>query len=525
MGGSLIRSWRVHQQRVVLGAAGLAVGACCVLPLLALLGETGGAAGQAFEMWSSPRPWLLLSRSIGLAAAVTALALAIGVPLGVLLGRADVVGRRAVGLLHATPLFLPPFLLALGWFQVFGRRGAFGSDATSAVLFSGPGVILVLTLAFTPVISSLVALALQGVDPSLEEAGRLVAGPLRVVVGIVLPAVAPAIVLGAIVVFSLAFSELGVPMFLRVETFPTAVFARLGGIDYQPEEALALVLPLAPLALLLLAVERRLVGRRSFAVLRLRSDQRETLRLGRWRWPATAGAWLLALAASAPLAALLGRAAVGGGLAQVGSWLGRSPVNGLAAGVVAATLITGIGIVVGHAVARDLPGSGILDSIVVLAFLTPAAVLGIGVIEAWNRPSLRVLYGGLGILVIGYAGRYLVIGTRAMAAIVAQGAVHLEEAAASAGAGFIRRLVRLVVPLHARGILFVWLLVLVFCLRDLETAVLFYPPGGEPTTVRIFTLEANGPEPVVAALACVHVAVTAVLIMVGAWLGRRAGMA
>jgi iron(III) transport system permease protein len=503
----------------------VAVVACCVLPLLALLGAAAGSAGEAFEMWSRPRPWLLLSRSMSLAAAVTALALAMGVPLGVLLGRTDVVGRRAVGLLHAAPVFLPPFLLALGWFHVLGRRGALGSGTTSAALFSSAGVVLVLTLAFTPVISSLVALALQGVDPSLEEAGRLAAGPLRVVVGILLPAVAPAIVLGAIVVFSLAFSELGVPMFLRVETFPTAVFARLGGIDYQPREALALVLPLAPLALLLLVVERRLVGRRSFAVLRLRTAQRETLRLGPWRWPATAGAWLLALAACAPLAALLGRAAIGGGLAQVSSWLGNSPVNGLAAGAAAATVITSIGIVVGHAVARDLAGSRILDAIVVLAFLTPAAVLGIGIIQAWNRPSLRFLYGGLGILVIGYAGRYLVIGTRALAAIVAQSGVHLEEAAASAGAGFLRRLVRLVVPLHARGILFVWVLVLVFCLRDLETAVLFYPPGGEPTTVRIFTLEANGPEPVVAALACVHIAVTAVLVMAGAWLSRRVGMA
>ncbi|HET8647386.1 MAG TPA: hypothetical protein VFO85_17950, partial [Vicinamibacteria bacterium] len=160
-----------------------------------------------------------------------------------------------------------------------------------------------------------------------------------------------------------------------------------------------------------------------------------------------------------------------------------------------------------------------------LAFLTPAAVLGVGIIETWNRPGTRFLYGGPGILVIGYAARYLVIGARALAAVIAQSAVHLEEAAASAGAGFIRRLVQLMVPLHARGILFVWVLVLVFCLRDLETAVLFYPPGGEPTTVRIFTLEANGPEPVVAALACVHVAVTAVLVMAGAWLGRRAGAA
>jgi iron(III) transport system permease protein len=62
---------------------------------------------------------------------------------------------------------------------------------------------------------------------------------------------------------------------------------------------------------------------------------------------------------------------------------------------------------------------------------------------------------------------------------------------------------------------------LVFCLRDLETAVLFYPPGGEPLTVRIFTLEANGPVPVVAGLGVIHAAVTGAVLALGAALLLR----
>jgi iron(III) transport system permease protein len=71
---------------------------------------------------------------------------------------------------------------------------------------------------------------------------------------------------------------------------------------------------------------------------------------------------------------------------------------------------------------------------------------------------------------------------------------------------------RIVLPVHWRGVVFAWLLALVFCLRDLDTAVLFYPPGREPLTVRIFTLEANGPPGVVAGLAVLHVAVTVVIV-------------
>jgi iron(III) transport system permease protein len=119
----------------------------------------------------------------------------------------------------------------------------------------------------------------------------------------------------------------------------------------------------------------------------------------------------------------------------------------------------------------------------------------------------------------------MVIGVRTLAVVVSQSAPQLEEAAAVSGAGFLRRLTRIVAPMHARGLAFAWLLALVFCLRDLETAVMYYPPAGEPTTVRIFTLEANGPEAVVAALASAHVAITAAVLVLGAWLASRGGRA
>jgi ABC-type Fe3+ transport system permease subunit len=79
--------------------------------------------------------------------------------------------------------------------------------ATSSALFSAAGAVLILALAFTPVVTALVALGLQSLDPSLEEAARLAAQPLRVVTLILLPAAAPAWLLSAIVVFTLAFAR------------------------------------------------------------------------------------------------------------------------------------------------------------------------------------------------------------------------------------------------------------------------------------------------------------------------------
>jgi iron(III) transport system permease protein len=165
-----------------------------------------------------------------------------------------------------------------------------------------------------------------------------------------------------------------------------------------------------------------------------------------------------------------------------------------------------------------------LDGLAVLAFVLPSSILGVGLVGAWNRPATAWLYASCGILVIGFVARYAAVATRTFASALAQVPATLEEAARSVGAGYLRRL-WLVAGCARRGLLGTFVLALVFALRDLETAVLFYPPGGEPLTVRIFTLEANGPPAVVSALAVLHVALTFAIAGVAGLALRHRAMA
>jgi len=515
---------RRREEPLLLFAAGVVLAALALLPLVFLGGELakGDALRHAARALSAPRTWGLFLSSLGVASTVTILSLAIGLPLGALLGRSDVPLRRVALWLHAFPLFVPPFLLALGWFHLLGRGGLAASGIGARILFSTPGAVLVLALALTPIVTSLVAVGLQAVDPSLEEAALLVARPRRTVARILLPLIRPAIALAALVVFSLAFSELGVPMFLRVAVYPEMVFSRLGGVDYAPGEAFALALPLFAVAVGMLAFERRAAGRRSLAVLGLRSREVPDLRLGRWRPTAIVLAAAAALLPLAPIAALAIGAARGRGFAELPRWIGSSAWNSLFDALVTGTLVLALAIVIGHAAARRRRGAAGLDALAVLAFVTPASVLGVGLIATWNRPSFQAVYGTSAIVVLALAARYGAVGIRTAAVSFSQGSEHDEEAAAIAGARFLRRLGLILVPIHARGLAAAWLLAVVFCLRDLETAVLLYPAGQEPLTVRIFTLEANGPEAVVAALSCIQVAMTAVVLALGsALLFRR----
>jgi iron(III) transport system permease protein len=526
VGGTLklaqaIRRWRRHEGHVAFGAAVLILALAAALPLFQLLIELGGVAGEASRLLLRARPWQLLGYSVALSTAVTVTALFVGIPLGVLLARTDVPGRRWVWALHAFPMTLPPFLLALGWFRVFGRQGALGGEATSGLLFGPVGVVMVLALGFTPLVTSLVAVALMGVDASQEEAGRVMARPMRVVTRILLPAVKPAIALAAVLVFTLTLSELGVPMFLRVEVFPAAVFARLGTVDYAPGEALALVLPLIPVVIGLMLLERRLVGGRSFAVLGMRAGLREPLSLGPWKIPLSVASWVVAAWGLAPLAALAAQAVRGTSARELAAWARSAPLNSLLTSAAAATIMTVLGIVLGHALARHRRFAGLVDRVAVQAFVTPAAVLGVGLIALWNRPATGALYGSAAILVIGFVGRYAAVAVRACAVAISQVPATFEEAAAASGATYAKRMVRIVIPTARRGIAFAWLAAFVFCVRDLESSILYYPPGGEPLTVRIFTLEANGPDAVVAGLACLQVALTALAVGAGVLVFRK----
>ena len=237
------------QESLLLWAPSVILAFAVLIPLATLAVElTSGeeAMTGVTTVLLAPDVWRLLAGSVALATAVTIFASVLGVPLGVLLGRTDVGGRGWLLAVHAFPIFVPPFLVALGWFHIVGANGYLGTPFTARLFFGPVGVVAVLGLTFAPIMTSLTALALQNVDPSLEDAGRVVAGPLRVIVRILLPTAWPAVALGQLLVFALALSELGVPMFLRVRTYPASVFARLGGLDYVPGAAAAPTLPPLP---------------------------------------------------------------------------------------------------------------------------------------------------------------------------------------------------------------------------------------------------------------------------------------
>lgn len=508
------------QEPLTLGLAAAGLALLVAPPLVAVIGEIASSTSGALLALAEPRLPGLLVNSLALALVVTSIAVMAGVPLGLLLALARPRFGASLLFLHSLPLFLPPFLTALALAHVFGRSGWIGSETTSAWLFGPAGAVVVLALCFTPVVTNLAWLGVRNMDPALLEAARTAAGPWRAAREIVLPQAAPAVALAAIVVFALTLVEIAVPMFLRVDVYASAVFARLGGFDFAPGEAAALTAPLVLVAVLLWALERKSRAHRVIALPRTASSL-GTAAFSRQLPTARLAGFLAAGLGALPILVLADVAFRGATLAELSDWADAAPrVSLMLAGATATVVLALAGVLA--TCTRDRPRLGAwIDGAAWLAFLMPPAVFAIGTMAVWNRPTTQWLYGSPAILVLVLAARYAALGHRTVVAGVRSLAPSYGEAARASGASYWRTLLRVHWPLLAPSLAGAWLLVFAFCLRDIEAAALLYPPGGEPLTVRLFTLDANGPPAVVAGLAVIQALLTVVPLALAALIWRR----
>jgi iron(III) transport system permease protein len=497
------------------------------MPLACLVIVALGDVGTLGRILVSARTAMLLWNTVVLGTVVAVLAGLAGTALGVLLGRTDLPGRRLLLALLTFPLFLPPYSLALGWFTVLGRQGllagALGSAAgvrSSDLLFGLGGAILVLTTAYTPIVLHVVMIALRGVDPASEEAARLRFPWRRVVSGIDLPLVAPAIADGIVLVFVLVVGEFAVPAYLRYPVFSGAVFTQFAAFLDIPA-AVVTSLPLAMLVLVGVAViERSRLGDHVPFLGRTRTTP-SVIPLGAWRIGVGLAAWVLALlTVVTPLAGLAREA---GGLASYasalrGAWPSIAGSVWMAAS--AATLMLAAGSLLAYLIARGARLQRTWDTALLLLFATPGTVLGVALILFWNRRGFSWVYGSAAIIVVGYVAHYTPVVVRVVG-IGLQGLSRgVEDAARLAGVSWTGALRHVLAPLLWAPLVGAWCLAFIFCLRDLDLVMTIHPAGVETLPIRVYTLMANSPGPVTAALTLVMV-----LLTLGAVLGAVGGLA
>lgn len=471
--------------------------------------------------------WEPLRRSLWLGGTVAASSAVIGTGLAWLTIRTDLPGRRVWRVLAPLPLVFPSFVGATALIAAFAS-GGLAEELLSPIGISDlpdmngfRGAWLVLTLFTYPYVYLPVAARMASLAPSLEESARMLGrSPWQVFRTVVLPQISGAIWAGALLVFLYAISDWGAVNLLRYDTLTRDIYAdRL----FDQPRAMGLSLVLGVVALVVVVAERSL-DRRRRRVETVRSRDPLLVPLGRWK--------LIGLAVTV---VFLGNALVGP-LAVFGFWAWRgvradSEVIGLRtdfgdlvepafntaqAGLVTAAVAIAVVLPVAWLTARYRSRvGGAANTMVVAGFALPGVVIALSVVSwAVDAPIVENWYRTFPLLVFAYVLHFGAQATRA--AHVAVGAVppRLGDAAATLGAGRIRRLFTIDLPLMAPGLLAGAGLVMLSTMKELPATKILSPPGFETLATEIWSAGESGALSQGALASLALVAVSAVLTWV-----------
>ncbi len=237
-------------------------GAFVVLPLLSML--TRIEWGRFGALVTSPSSVAALGLSLRTSLLSTALCVLFGVPMAVVLARAQFRGQALARALVLLPLVLPPVVGGIALLYTFGRRGLLGHTFEVLgvhVAFTTTAVVLAQTFVALPFLVVSLEGALRTGGTRYEDvAATLGARPTTVFLRVTLPLVLPGLASGAVLAFARSLGEFGATITFAgslqgvTRTLPLEIYLQR---ETDPQAAVALSLVLVVVATVVVTLTRR----------------------------------------------------------------------------------------------------------------------------------------------------------------------------------------------------------------------------------------------------------------------------
>ena len=452
--------------------------------------------------------WGALCNTLIAAAATMVLGTVLAFPLAWLVGRTNMYGKKFFRSLFVLTYMVPPYLGAMAWTRLLNQnagtinvflRGLLNIDARTGPLniYTIAGMIWVLTTFYYPYAFITISRAMEKMDPSLEEAARISgASPLKTVATITLPMMTPSLIAGALLVFVCAASCYGIPSIVgapgKVHTVTTRIVEYMGLGQAGINDATGLAVFLMIMAIIILYISDVVVARKQYITVSGKSTRPNIVDLGRWRGLTTALVSLFSIIVIVipfiTIATTSVKKNLGKGLFEANNFttmhwtkiFGRddiieSLINSITFAAAAAT----IGIIISFTMAYLLQrtrvkGRKIPDFLITLGSGTPSVVIALGLIMTMNGKFGINLYNTAAIMIIAYLIKYLMMGMRTVVSAMSQIHVSLEESSQASGAGWLRTMFKVTVPLIFPSIAAGWFLIFIPCFYELSMSTLLY---------------------------------------------------
>ncbi|AFM17733.1 ABC-type Fe3+ transport system, permease component [Mycolicibacterium chubuense NBB4] len=431
----------------------------------------------AYQLLMRPHVGELLANTAALVALTVPLCVLLGVGAAWLVERTDLPGRRWWRPLFVAPLAVPAFVNSYAWTTVV--PSAHGLAAA----------VLVTTLSYFPFVYLPVLATLRRLDPAIEESARaLGSSTTGVFYRVVVPQLRLAILGGALLIGVHLLSEYGAFAMLRFDTFTTAIFQQFQAtFDGAAGSTLGAVLVLC--CLLLLVAEAKLRGTARYA------------RIGAGV-PRPSAPIPLGRQTAAAVAALLGLALLALGVPVWTilrwTWIGGAKVwapADVATAVVQTTMLAGAAALVTTVLAFPIAwvavrSRGVLARTVEGANYITSALPGIITALALVTVAIRFappLYQTATLVIAAYVLLFMPRALVNVRAGLAQIPTALEEQSRALGAGPVRTVATVTVPLTAPAAAAAAALVFVAVATELTATLLLAPTGTKTLAMRFWS--------------------------------------
>ncbi len=469
--------------------------------------------------------WEPLSHTLTVAAAVIVISLSIGIPLAWLLSRSDMFGRRWLATALIVPYMLPSWTFALAWRTLFRNRTVGGQQGWAESLgFTPPDwlaygpvpIIIILSLHYAPFVILLFGNALRSFDSQLEESARILGAKSGTVAWqIIFPLMLPALLSATILIFAKCLGEFGVNYLLGLpvdyNVLATSLYrsisSRQGGVAAVLAGAIMLI------GILSLLIDARLVREsRRFVTVGGKGAMSRKSFLGIYKLPATVFALIVFLiSVGIPLLVLVLStimripADFSVDNFTLDYWIGRNlETVALRTGILLtpdlwaaawntlrivgfASLCSGaLGLLVGYVVVRSrVRGvANFLRHVTFFPYLVPGIAFAVAYLSlfAVQRGPIPALYGTGLILILALTADQMPYSSRAGITAMMQLGKDPEEAAQITGAGWLRRMLSVVIPIQKGALVTGTLLPFISGIKGLSLFVVLAVPSTDVLT-------------------------------------------
>jgi iron(III) transport system permease protein len=169
-----------------------------------------------------------------------------------------------------------------------------------------------------------------------------------------------------------------------------------------------------------------------------------------------------------------------------------------------------------------LPGSGLIEYVVMFPQAVPRLVFAFGLMWAWVVFPVPI-YGTLWLLLLAYLTVFMPLGVRTIAGVMLQIDKSLEECAQMCGASWAFRVRTVTIPLLVPGLVAAWLLLFIASIRELGASILLMGPHSKVITPSIVESWFGTSTELTAALALIQTLVVACAMVVLVAVTRRIG--